>query len=98
MRREASIDLGGTDDAWTMPDLLSVRPAVFDTGPLTTDVIGSVKRGQHSPLWWALRLGLVRAFAAHHVWAEVPRILRKRAARDGLSPTWSECGGTSMCR
>ena len=34
-----------------------------------------------SPLRVAMQLGLVRGYAAHHVWAEVPRVLRARAAQ-----------------
>ncbi|TDO39529.1 hypothetical protein C8E87_3220 [Paractinoplanes brasiliensis] len=58
---------------------------MLDTGPLTTDVIGSVKRGEPSPLCLAMQAGLVRGYAAHHVWAEVPRVLAKRAGQARVS-------------
>lgn len=67
-------------------DVLSrVRAAVADTGPLMNDVMKSSARGQPSPLCSALQIGLVRAYAPFHVWAEVPRGLEKQAKRLGLS-------------
>lgn len=56
---------------------------VIDTSMITSDVIKTVKWGLPSPLYLAMRTGLVRGFMAHHTWAEVPRILAKRAPREG---------------
>lgn len=64
--------------------LLHVRRIVLDTGPLTTDVIGAVRRGEPSPLGLAMMSDVVRGYAAHHVWAEVPRVLFKRARQAKL--------------
>ena len=52
---------------------------VIDTSVITGDVIKTVKGGLPSPLLLAVRTGLVRGFMAHHTWAEVPRVLAKRA-------------------
>jgi predicted nucleic acid-binding protein len=73
--------------------LLRVRPVVLDTGPLTSDVIRSAKSGLPSQLNVAIRLGVLRGYAASHVWAEVPRVLAQRAVRAGvphdvLERTW----------
>lgn len=65
--------------------LLRVRPVILDTGPLTCDVIRGGRSGLLSPLNMAMRLGVLRGFAASHVWAEVPRVLAKRAARAGVT-------------
>jgi len=37
-----------------------------------------------SPLFLAMKTGLVRGFMAHHTWAEVPCVLAKRAPREGV--------------
>ena len=52
---------------------------VIDTSVITGDVIKTVKGGLPSPLLLAMQTGLVRGFMAHHTWAEVPRVLAKRA-------------------
>src|ERR1022692_500837 len=56
--------------------------AVIDTSVMTTDVINTLKGRLPSPLMAAMRTGLVRGFMAHHTWAEVPRVLTKRAGRE----------------
>lgn len=61
-----------------------VFAVVIDTSVITSDVIQTVKYGLPSPLYLAMRTGLVRGFMAHHTWAEVPRVLAKRAAREGV--------------
>jgi hypothetical protein len=38
----------------------------------------------------AMRTGLVRGFMAHHTWAEVPRVLAKRAAAENLDVAVAE--------
>jgi hypothetical protein len=55
---------------------------VIDTSVITGDVIKTIKGGLPSPLLLAMRTGLVRGFMAHHTWAEVPRVLAKRAATE----------------
>lgn len=59
-----------------------VFAVVIDTSVITSNVIQTVKYGLPSPLYLAMRTGLVRGFMAHHTWAEVPRVLAKRAARE----------------
>jgi hypothetical protein len=59
-----------------------VFAVVIDTSVITGDVIQTVKHGLPSPLYLAMRTGLVRGFMAHHTWAEVPRVLAKRAPRE----------------
>jgi len=54
---------------------------VIDTSVITSDVIKSAKGGLPSPLYLAMETGLVRGYMAHHTWAEVPRVLAKRALR-----------------
>jgi predicted nucleic acid-binding protein len=61
-----------------------VFAVVIDTSVITSDVISTVKHGLPSPLYLAMRTGLVRGFMAHHTWAEVPRVLAKRASREGI--------------
>lgn len=54
---------------------------IIDTSVITSDVIKSVKGGLPSPLYLAMERGLVRGYMAHHTWAEVPRVLARRARR-----------------
>jgi predicted nucleic acid-binding protein len=70
--------------AATLPALGEVFAVVIDTSVITGDVIRAVKGGLPSPLYLAMRTGLVRGFMAHHTWAEVPRVLAKRAANEGF--------------
>lgn len=69
--------------AGVLAALGEVFTVVIDTSVITSDVIKAVKWGLPSPLYLAMRTGLVRGFMAHHTWAEVPRILAKRAPREG---------------
>jgi predicted nucleic acid-binding protein len=55
---------------------------VIDTSVITSDVIKTVKGGLPSPLYLAMQTGLVRGYMAHHTWAEVPRVLAKRAPKE----------------
>jgi|HubBroStandDraft_1064217.scaffolds.fasta_scaffold15273_3 hypothetical protein len=63
---------------------------VIDTSVITGDVIKTVKGNLPSPLFLALSTGLMRAYMAHHTWAEVPRVLKKRAALEGVDPEAAE--------
>ncbi len=69
--------------AGALAALGEIFTVVIDTSMITSDVIKTVKWGLPSPLYLAMRTGLVRGFMAHHTWAEVPRILAKRAPREG---------------
>jgi hypothetical protein len=55
------------------------RVAVLDTSVLTSDVIAATHRDAPSSLVAGMRDGTYRGFIAHHVWAEVPRVLENRA-------------------
>ena len=59
---------------------------VIDTSVITSDVIKTAKGGLPSPLYVAMATELVRGFMAHHTWAEVPRVLAKRAPKEGVDP------------
>src|SRR5262245_1476394 len=63
------------------PSLAEMYVVVIDTSVITSDVIKSAKGGLPSPLYLAMETGLVRGYMAHHTWAEVPRVLTKRALR-----------------
>lgn len=80
-----TVDEARSARGWSVVDLIRPRRAVLDTGPLLSDVMKSVARSTPSPLCFAIQTGLVAAFAARHVWAEVPRNLEKRASELGLS-------------
>jgi hypothetical protein len=77
------VDLATSSGRDWLSGLLRVRPVVLDTGPLTCDVMSAAtsRSGLPSPLNVAMHLGVLRGFAASHVWAEVPRVLAKRAGR-----------------
>jgi hypothetical protein len=64
--------------------------AVIDTSVITGDVIKAVKGGLPSPLLLAMQTGLIRGFMAHHTWAEVPRVLARRASREGVDSSAAE--------
>ena len=87
MAASGASDLNQLPTGDWLTGLLRVRPVVLDTGPLTCDVI-SIAKTRHwmpSPLLLALQIGVLRGFAASHVWAEVPRVLAKRADRAGIA-------------
>lgn len=54
------------------------RVAVLDTSVLTSDIIAATHRDAPSSLVAGMRDGTYRGFIAHHVWAEVPRVLENR--------------------
>lgn len=74
----------------TLAALGEIFTVVIDTSVVTSDVIKTVKGGLPSPLFLAMRTGLVRGFMAHHTWAEVPRVLAKRAPKEGADPAAAE--------
>jgi hypothetical protein len=55
------------------------RVAVLDTSVLTSDIVAATRRGTPSSLVAGMRDRTYRGFIAHHVWAEVPRVLESRA-------------------
>jgi hypothetical protein len=64
--------------------------AVIDTSVITGDVIKAIKGSLPSPLLLAMQTGLIRGFMAHHTWAEVPRVLAKRARQEGVDSSAAE--------
>jgi predicted nucleic acid-binding protein len=62
--------------------LAEMYVVAIDTSVITGDVIKSARGGLPSPLYLAMGRGLVRGYMAHHTWAEVPRVLAKRAPRE----------------
>jgi hypothetical protein len=81
------INLYGTAWLTALGDKFAV---VIDTSVITTDVIKASRAGLPSPLFLAMRTGLVRGFMAHHTWAEVPRVLAKRCPHEGVDPAVAE--------
>jgi predicted nucleic acid-binding protein len=67
-----------------LANLLRVRPVILDTSVLTSDIIAAERRGRTSGLVEAMTTGVVRGFVTHRVWAEVPRVLARRAEKDRL--------------
>jgi len=68
----------------SLAGLSEIFTVVIDTSVITSDVIATLKGKLPSPLFLAMKTGLVRGFMAHHTWAEVPRVLAKRAPREGV--------------
>lgn len=65
-------------------ELLRIRPVVMDTSVLLPDVLWTTRNQERSTFLDFLDLGLVRPFAAHHVWAEVPRKIWDDAEASGI--------------
>jgi len=74
----------------SLAGLSEIFTVVIDTSVITSDVIATLKGKLPSPLFLAMKTGLVRGFMAHHTWAEVPRVLAKRAPREGVDPQAAE--------
>jgi hypothetical protein len=64
--------------------------AVIDTSVITSDVINTLKGKLPSPLMTAMATGLVRGFMTHSTWAEVPRVLARRAGREKFDAAAAE--------
>jgi predicted nucleic acid-binding protein len=83
---ENRVSLGAASPTIALPTvhlaLAEMYVVVIDTSVITGDVIKSAKGGLPSPLYLAMETGLVRGYMAHHTWAEVPRVLAKRASRE----------------
>jgi hypothetical protein len=88
-RGNGEVDLTGTYPwldlaSGSLASLGEIFAAVLDTSVVTGDVIKAVRAGLPSPLFLAMRTGLIRGFMAHHTWAEVPRVLARRAEKEGF--------------
>ena len=94
-RANGEVDLTGTYPwpayaSGALASLGEIFAAVLDTSVITGDVIKAVRAGLPSPLFLAMRTGLIRGFMAHHTWAEVPRVLARRAGKEGFDLTAAE--------
>ena len=58
-----------------MPRWLRIRPVVLDSSFLIQDVRKAAQVGHSTPFLDSLQVGIVRGFAAAHIWAEMPRVL-----------------------
>lgn len=65
--------------------IFRIRPVVVDTSFLLPDVVWSARHRQRSMLLECVEFGLLRPFAAHHVWAEVPRKIGELASDAGVN-------------
>jgi hypothetical protein len=63
---------------------LRIRPVVVDTSFLLADVLGSTRDRRRSTFLEAVEFGVLRPFAAHHVWAEMGRKVADVPGRHGL--------------
>jgi hypothetical protein len=63
---------------------MRIRPVVVDSSFLVSDILRSTRSRQQGPFLDALKSGVLRAFIAHQVWAEVPRSVRRAAVEHGL--------------
>jgi hypothetical protein len=69
---------------------MQIRPAVADASFLVSDILRSTRSREQGAFLDALRSGVLRAFMAHQVWAEVPRSVRRAAVEQHLDPTVAE--------
>lgn len=81
--------LGASSPDASWPRVLQVHPAVLDTSALVSDLFGRV-REPTTPLLAAMHVGVVRGFAAQHVWAEVPRKIAEIGATGRLNAVAAE--------
>ncbi len=70
---------------------------IVDTSFVLPDVLWTARNSKQSTFLDFIDLGLIRAFAAHHVWAEVPRKISEVSAAEGVRSGadeaiwWGEC-------
>ena len=63
-----------------------IRPVVVDSSFLVADLLHATRRGRETDFLRALEHGSFRAFAPHHVWAEMGRKCRDVPLAHGLDP------------
>jgi len=61
---------------------LRVRPVIVDTSFLISDVLGVTRQKRRSTFLEAVEFGVLRPFAAHHVWSEMGRKVTEVAERE----------------
>lgn len=66
-----------------MYEVFRIRPVVVDSSFLLPDVFWTTRNLKQSSFLDSIDFGVVRPFAAHHVWAEVPRKMAATAWQFG---------------
>jgi hypothetical protein len=74
----------------SIPSVFRIRPQVVDTSILLPDVAWASGTRSQTMFLSAVSLGIMRPFAAHHVWAEVPRTIADRARAMAFDPRLAE--------
>jgi hypothetical protein len=69
-----------------VPGVFRIRPVLVDTSSLAPDVVWAAEHGRPSRFLASVEFGLLRPFAPHHVWAEVPRKLQDAEVLRGVDP------------
>lgn len=69
---------------------LRIRPVVVDSSFLVSDILASMASGRRSTFLDAVEFGVIRPYAAHHVWAEMGRNVRDVPLRHGLDADFAE--------
>lgn len=67
------------DRAGEMIGPMRIRPAVVDSSFLVSDILRTTRNRQQSTFLDGIKTGVMRAFIAHQVWAEVSRSIRRAA-------------------
>ena len=65
------------DQVGELRGVLRIRPVVVDSSFFVADVLRSSRTRRRSTFLEAVMCGVLRPFAAHHVWAEVPRVVAR---------------------
>lgn len=76
--------LHGVQDTGAVPGIFRIRPVLVDSSSLVPDVVWSSRNRRPSRFLASVEFGLLRPFAAHHVWAEVPRKLHEESVLRGV--------------
>lgn len=69
---------------------MRIRAAMVDASFLVSDILRSTRSRKQGPFLDALNSGVLRAFVAHQVWAEVPRSVRRAAVEQHLDAAVAE--------
>jgi hypothetical protein len=68
------------------PGVLSIRQVIVDTSFLLADLLGATREGRRTTFLEAVDFGVLRPFAAHHVWAEMGRKVLDVPGEYGVDP------------
>ena len=69
---------------------LRIRPVIVDSSFLVSDILASLAIGRKSTFLAAIEFGVLRPFAAHHVWAEMGRNIIDVPPRHGFDAELAE--------